>query len=52
VKINGHLGVHVQHQPAGQSPTDLVLWSTGERVFGLVSIAGIEDVMAMASTVR
>lgn len=52
VNINGHLGVHIQHQPPGQSPTHVVLWSTGDRVLALVSIASVEDVIAMANTVR
>ena len=52
VNINGHLGVHIEHQPPGQSPTHVVMWSMGDRVLAVVSIANIEDVMAMANTVR
>ena len=52
VNINGHLGVHIGHQPPNESPTHAVLWSTGERVFALVSIAGEDDVMAMAHSIR
>jgi hypothetical protein len=52
VNINGHLGVHIQHQPEGHSLTHVLLWSNGERVFALVSIAHLEDVIAMANTVR
>jgi hypothetical protein len=52
VNINGHLGVHIEHRPPGESHTHAVLWSTGDRVFALVSIAHVEDVMAMANTIR
>ena len=52
VNINGQLGVHIQHHPAGESETHVVLWSSGDRVFALMSIAHVEDVMAMANTVR
>lgn len=52
VSINGRQGVVLQHQPANQSPTTVVLWSTAERVFALVSIAGVEQVLAMAESVR
>ena len=52
VTIAGHLGVHIEHQPQNQSPTHLVLWSTGDRVFALASIDHLEHVMAMANSVR
>ena len=52
VNINGHMGVHIQHQPPGESETQVVLWSTGDRVFALVSITHVEDVMAMATTIK
>jgi hypothetical protein len=52
VNIGGHLAVVIQHQPPNQSPTSMIVWSTSERVFALVSIAQIEDVMAMANSVR
>jgi hypothetical protein len=52
VNIGGHLGVHVEHQPPDQSLTHVVLWSTGDRVFAMVSIDHIEHVMAMANSIR
>ena len=52
VNINGQLGVHIQHQPPGEAPTHVVFWSAADRVFALVSIASIEDVMVMADTVQ
>jgi hypothetical protein len=52
VNINGHLGVHIQHQPRNQSPTHTVVWSTSDRVFALVSIQNVDQVMAMANSVR
>ena len=38
VNIGGHLGVMIQHQPRNQSPTNMIVWSTPDRVFALVSI--------------
>jgi hypothetical protein len=52
VTISGQLGVHIEHQPPNESPTHLVLWSTGDRVFALASIDHLEHVMAMANSVR
>jgi hypothetical protein len=52
VNINGRLGVHIEHQPPGESPTHVVLWSTGDRVFALASIDHVEHVMAMVNSVR
>jgi hypothetical protein len=52
INIDGHLGVHIQHQPPNQSPTHMVVWSTADRVFALVSIQHVEHVMAMANSVR
>lgn len=52
VSINGRPGIVLQHQPPDQSPTSVVLWSTPDRVFALVSIAGLEDVLGMAESVR
>jgi hypothetical protein len=52
VTINGRPGIALQHQPREQSPTSVVLWSTEDRVFGLVSIAGMQDALAMAESVR
>jgi hypothetical protein len=52
VSINGRQGIVLQHQPSGQSETSVVLWSTSDRVFALVSIASLEQVLAMAESVR
>jgi hypothetical protein len=52
VSINGRPGIVLQHEPAGQAPTSVVLWSTPDRVFALASIAGLEQVLAMAESVR
>jgi hypothetical protein len=52
VDIGGHRGVLIQHQPRNQSPTCTIVWSTPERVFALVSIQHIAEVMAMATSVR
>jgi hypothetical protein len=42
----------VSHQPRDQSPTDIIIWSTADRVFALVSIQGTEDALQMANSVR
>jgi hypothetical protein len=52
VEIDGHRGVLIQHQPRNQSPTTTIVWSTPERVFALVSIQGVSEAMAMATSVR
>jgi hypothetical protein len=52
VDISGHRGVLIQHQPRNQSPTTTIVWSTPERVFALVSIQHVAEVMAMATSVR
>lgn len=52
VDIGGHRGVLIQHQPRHQSPTTTIVWSTPERVFALVSIQHVAEVMAMATSVR
>jgi hypothetical protein len=52
VDIGGHLGVQIEYQPPDQSPTTMLLWSTGDRVFALVSIAHIEHVIGMANSIR
>jgi hypothetical protein len=52
VDIDGHTGVLIQHQPRNQSPTSTIVWSTAERMFALVSIQHVADVMAMATSVR
>jgi hypothetical protein len=52
VKIGGHHGVLIEHQPPNQSPTIMVVWSTSERVFALVSIHKLDEVLAMAESIR
>jgi hypothetical protein len=52
VTIAGRPGILMQHQPPNESPTSVVLWSTTERVFALVSIDGLDQVLAMADSVR
>ena len=52
VDIAGHGGVAVEHQPAGQARTNSVLWTSGDRVFGLTSLQEMEQVLAMANSVR
>lgn len=52
VDVGGHRGVLIQHQPRNQSPTSTIVWSTPERVFALVSIQHVAEVMAMATSVR
>ena len=52
VNINGHLGVGIDHQPRDQSPTHMLIWSTPERVFVLVTIQGYEQALEMAKSIR
>jgi hypothetical protein len=52
VNIGGHSGVLIQHQPRNQSPTSMIVWSTSDRVFALVSIDGVDKALAMATSVR
>jgi hypothetical protein len=52
VDVGRRRGVMIQHQPRNQSPTTTIVWSTPERVFALVSIRHVAEVMAMASSVR
>ncbi len=52
VTINSRPGMLLQHQPSGQALTSVLLWSNADRVFALVSIASLEDVLAMAESVR
>jgi hypothetical protein len=52
VDINGRLGVLIEHQPPKGSPTNMIVWSTPDRVFVLMSTQGWEPVLAMATSVR
>ena len=51
LNINGHDAVAVQFQPPNESFTNMILWSTADRVYGLVSIREMEDVIAMANSI-
>jgi hypothetical protein len=51
IDVNGHPGVAVEHQPPNQSPTNMILWSDGERVFALMSLQHMTQVMQMALSV-
>ena len=52
VTIAGRPGIVMQHQPPSQALTTVALWSTDDRVFGLVSIMELEQVLAMADSVQ
>jgi hypothetical protein len=52
VDVGGHRGVLIEHQPRNQSPTTTIVWSTPERVFALVSIHGVAQALAMATSVH
>jgi hypothetical protein len=52
VTIGGRPGILMEHQPPDQSPTHVILWSTSDRVFALVSIHGLEQALGMADSVR
>jgi hypothetical protein len=50
VEINGKPGIAVRY--TDRSPTAMVLWSGGGRVFGIVSLQEISDVLQMARSVQ
>jgi hypothetical protein len=52
VDIAGHSGVLVGFQPPNEAYTNMALWSTGDRVFGLISVESAENVLAMANSIR
>lgn len=52
IDVNGHAGLAVEFQPPDQAPQNMVLWSDGERVFALMSLQGMSEVMQMALSVR
>jgi hypothetical protein len=52
VDIAGARGIAVEHLPPSAARTNTVLWSTGDRVFGMVSIQAMDQVLAMAQSVR
>jgi hypothetical protein len=52
VDVAGQPGLAVRYHPKGESPTSMVLWSRDGRVFGLVSIQEMSQVLTMATSVR
>jgi hypothetical protein len=50
VEINGNPGIAVRY--TDRSQTAMVLWSGGGRVFGIVSLQEMSDVLEMAHSVR
>jgi hypothetical protein len=52
VTVGGHQGVLVQYQQPGEAFTNMVLWSTGDRIFALRSIEDQWQTLAMANSVR
>ena len=53
IDISGNPGILIENSPPNESPTHIVLWSTGDRrVFGLVSIQGLSQVLEMANSIR
>jgi hypothetical protein len=51
VDIAGSSGLWVGYQPAGESDTNMVIWSRDGRVYGLASIQATPEVLAMANSV-
>ena len=51
VDVNGHPGIAVGHTPPGHSPTNTLLWSDGDRVFAVISLQGMSEVLQMALSV-
>jgi hypothetical protein len=51
IEVNGHPAVAIQHQPPDQSPTNMILWSDDERVFALMSLQNMSQVVQMALSV-
>jgi hypothetical protein len=51
IEVNGHPAVAIQHQPPDQSPTSMILWSDGERVFALMSLLNMSQAVQMALSV-
>jgi hypothetical protein len=52
IEIRGKPAIAISYQPPGESPTTMLLWSDGVRVFGIQSIQSYEQVVAMADSVR
>jgi len=52
VDVGGNPGVWVGYQAPGESSTNMVLWSHDDRVFGLVSIQAMDQVLEMANSIQ
>jgi hypothetical protein len=52
IEIGGKPAIAISYQPPDESPTTMLLWSDGVRVFGIQSIQSYEQVVAMADSVR
>lgn len=53
IDVAGNAGILIEHDPPNESRTNILLWSTGDgRVFGLVSIQGLSQVLEMANSIR
>jgi hypothetical protein len=52
IEIGGKPGIAISYQPPDESPTTMLLWSNGGRVFGMQSIQSYEQVVAMADSVQ
>jgi hypothetical protein len=51
VDVSGRQGLWIAYQPPNESPTNLVLWASDDRVYGLLSLQGIDQVLAMANSI-
>jgi hypothetical protein len=51
VSVDGEPGLVVTYQPPNESLTTLVMWSRGDRVYGLASVQAAGDVLAMADSI-
>lgn len=52
IDVNGHSALAIQHQPPDQSPTNMILWSDGDRVFALMSLLNMSNTVQMALSVQ
>jgi hypothetical protein len=52
VDVAGNPGIALEFQPPNQSHTNAVLWSRGGRVFALVSIQEMPQVLQMANSIE
>lgn len=52
VNIAGHPGIAVEARPPDAAPTNIVLWSADGRVFGIVSVEEMTDVLEMANSIK